>query len=591
MEKEEAVAQLGGARQPVADIAASIPAMLLAMVEAHGSETIIRKKDRGIWKETTWSDLGKTARQVAMALKASGFKAGEVACVLAPTSPAWVATDLGILSAGGVSAGLYTGDQTDQVRSALAACGCRFVFVGNEEQLDTILDIRAECPALEKIVVYDVRGLREFNDPVCESFAAFLARGEVHDAAYPSDWPEAVAALDGAQGAALIFTAGTSGPPKGVFLSHHAVLRQVASSAALLGQRPGDERLAFLPMSHFMERVLGTYQALYTRTVSNYIESADSLGENLHEVMPSVLFAPPRFWEQLYANVMVAASEATFLQRGLFNWAIGGGFGAPLILRNVRRRLGLDRLRIAGIGGAAASPALMRWYRALGVDLVEFYGLSETGGLALMTLTDSARGGGLKQAAAGGEVRISPGGELLVRGESIFSGYMREGGGPERSSDEGWFPTGDAARLEDGVMRIAGRVEDLIASRSGTIIAPAELEAELKFSPYIADAMVVAGADGELGALVVIDHENVERWAQKRRVAFAGFVGLVRSDAVRDLIGAEVKRVNTMFDEPIRSFRVIEQRLEPEDPELTPMMKLRRRFVREKYRELIEEMF
>ena len=140
-------------------------------------------------------------------------------------------------------------------------------------------------------------------------------------------------------------------------------------------------------------------------------------------------------------------------------------------------------------------------------------------------------------------------------------------------------------------MRITGRVEDLIASRSGTIIAPAELEAELKFSPYIADALVVAGADGALGALVVIDHENVERWAQKRRVAFAGFVGLVRSDAVRDLIGAEVKRVNTMFDEPIRSFRVIEQRLEPEDPELTPMMKLRRRFVREKYRELIEEMF
>lgn len=574
----------------MADIAASIPAMLLAMVDAHGSETIIRKKDRGIWKETTWSDLGKTARRVAMALKASGFKAGEVACVLAPTSPAWVATDLGILSAGGVSAGLYTADQADQVRSALAACGCRFVFVGNEEQLDTILDIRAECPALEKIVVYDVRGLREFNDPMCESFAAFLARGEVHDAAYPSDWPEAVAALDSAQGAALIFSAGTSGPPKGVLLSHQTVLRQVAASAALLGQRPGDERLAFLPMSHFMERVLGTYQALYTRTVSNYIESADSLGENLHEVMPSVLFAPPRFWEQIYANVMVAASEATFLQRGLFNWAIGGGFGAPLILRNVRRRLGLDRLRIAGIGGAAASPALMRWYRALGVDLVEFYGLSETGGLVLTTLTDRARGG-LKQAAAGGEVRISPGGELLVRGENIFSGYMREGGEAERSSDGGWFPTGDAARLEDGVMRITGRVEDLITSRSGTIIAPAELEAELKFSPYIADALVVAGEDGTLGALVVIDHENVERWAQKRRVAFAGFVGLVRSDAVRDLIGAEVKRVNAMFDEPIRSFRVIEQRLEPEDPELTPMMKLRRRFVREKYSELIEELF
>ncbi len=277
LEEEEAVA-LGGTQQPVLDMAATIPAMVFAQIEAHGDETIIRNKDRGIWKTMSWNDLGTTIRQVAMALREFDFRPGEVACVLAGTSPAWVTTDLGILSAGGISAGLYTTDTAEQVQSTLAACRCRIVFVGNEEQLDTVLQIRAACPALEKIVIYDFRGLRDFSDPMCESFQAFLARGEVYDASHPGEWAASLAGLDGEDGAALIFTAGTSGPAKGVVLNHRTVLTQIASGASLLGQQANDERLAFLPMPHFMERVLGLYQALHTRTVSNYVESAESVG-------------------------------------------------------------------------------------------------------------------------------------------------------------------------------------------------------------------------------------------------------------------------------------------------------------------------
>lgn len=590
MEEEEAVA-LGEAQQPLLDVAATIPAMVFAQIETHGGETIIRRKDRGIWKITTWNDLGRSVRQAAMALKDYGLKRGEVVCVLSPTTPAWVATDLGVLSAGGISAGLYTTEAPEQIQKALQECRCRIVFAGGGEQLDTLLQIRASCPSLEKIVVYDAVALRGFSDPMCESFQAFLARGEVYDASHPNEWAAGLAALKGEDGAVLTLTAGTSGSAKGVLLSHRTILKQVAAAASLLGQRAGDERLAFLPMPHFMERVLGIYQALYTRTVSNYVESADSVGENLREVMPSVFCAPPRVWEQLYAAVTVAASEATFLQRALFNWAIRGGFGAWLILRGVRQRLGLDHVRIGCIGGAPVSPALIRWYRTLGIELVEFYGLSETAGLTMATRSDPAQRGQLKQLVAGTELKISPTGELLVRDEDIFSGYWRGAGQPERPAGTGWFPTGDSARMEGGVMRITGRAEDLITTPSGTSIAPTELEAELKFSPYVADALVVAGAGGVLGALVVIDHENVERWAQGKRLSFAGFTGLVRHDAVRELIEAEVARVNGMFAEPIRSFRLIEHRLEPEDPELTPMMKLRRRFVSEKYRELIEGMY
>ena len=592
-------------QKPIVDIAANIPAMVFAQVEAHGPETILRKKDRGIWRSMSWADLGKATRQVAMALKASGFRRGEVACILADTSPAWVMTDLGVLCAGGISAGLYTTEAVEQLQVLLNDCRARIIFAGNEEQLDKILQIRGNCPALERIVIYDFKGLRDFNDPMCESFQAFMARGETYDASHAGEWAMCLAALDGDDGAALLYTSGSSGAPKGVLLSHRSIVTQVASTATLLGQAPGDERLAFLPMSHFMERILGIYQALYSGTISNYVESADSVSENLREIMPTVLAAPPRLWEQYYARVLTAVAEATWLQRILFNWAfrasekkansgrssLSASLGSWLVLRPVRRRLGIDRLRLGCIGGAPVSPALVRWYRALGVHLAEVYGLSEAAGVMMATRADPASSGSLKQHAALGEMTLSPSGEVLVRDDHIFTGYWRPGGRPERSSKAGWFSTGDIGRVENGVVRITGRIEDLIATPSGTSIAPSEIEAELKFSPFIADALVVGGPNGVLGALVAIDHENVERWAQNKRIAFTGFAGLARSDAVRGLIESEIQRVNTMFAEPIKSFRVIDRKLEPEDPELTPMMKLRRRFVSEKYRDLIEGMY
>ena len=604
MEEEETVALIE-TQKPVVDIAANIPAMVFAQVEARGSETILRKKDRGIWRAMSWADLGKATRQVAMALKASGFRRGEVACVLADTSPAWVMTDLGILCAGGISAGLSTAESVEQLQVMMNDCRARIIFVGNDEQLDKILQIRSSCPTFERIVIYDFKGLRDFNDPMCESFQAFMARGETYDAGHPGEWAMCLAALDGEDGAALLYTSGSSGAPKGVVLSHRSVVTQVGSAAALLGQTSGDERLAFLPMSHFMERILGIYLALYSGTISNYVESADSVPDNLREVMPTVFAAPPRLWEQFYARVLGAVAQATWLQRALFNWAFranerqvnsgasGGllaGLGSWLVLRPVRRRLGIDRLRVGCIGGAPVSPALVRWYRVLGVDLAEVYGLSEAAGLVMATRSDPTKGG-LQQRAASGELTLAPSGEVMVRDDHIFTGYWRSGARPERSSKAGWFSTGEAGRVDNGTLRITGRLEDLIATSSGASIAPSEVEAELKFSPYIADALVVGGPGRALGALIAIDHESVERWAQDKRIAFTGFAGLARSDEVRTLIEAEIQRVNAMFAEPIKSFRVIDRKLEPEDPELTPMMKLRRRFVSEKYRDLIEGMY
>ncbi len=246
--------------------------------------TILRRKDRGIWKEITWAELGARARRVGMALKALGFRAGDVAAVLAETSPDWVYTDLGILGAGGISAGIDPTDTSNQVAHLLHDCGARFLFVENEEQLDKMLETRERCPGLERVVIFDMTGLRDLADPMRESLETFLARGEAFDRAHPDEWECGIAAIEGGQTPILAYTSGTTGWAKGVLLSHRNILFQVANASRLLDQRDGDERLAFLPMCHVTERIAGIYQALYTGTISNYVEGPETVAENLREV-------------------------------------------------------------------------------------------------------------------------------------------------------------------------------------------------------------------------------------------------------------------------------------------------------------------
>jgi len=360
------------------DTAVMIPALLRQRTAAHGQEVILRKKQRGIWMAVTWVELAVRVRQVGMALAASGLASGDVAGVLSNTRPEAVCADLGALSIGCVSACLVPQDGADQVAQMLHAGDCRLLFVDNEEQLDKALLARDRCPTLQRIVVFDMKGLRDLDDPMCESLAAFLARGIAYDQANPAAWDTALNAVAPDQAAALLLPAGADGAIE--TLSHRDVMTIVDDAARRLGQRQGDERVAFLPMSGMMERVLGLYVALSTRTISNYLESPDTLIENLREVQPSVLSAPPVVWERFRTRIVAEVGGASWLQKTLFNWAIGGdeardGTGAmawiarKLVLGSVRREMGLARLRLACIGASALPPDVERWYLALGIAM------------------------------------------------------------------------------------------------------------------------------------------------------------------------------------------------------------------------------
>jgi long-chain acyl-CoA synthetase len=486
------------------------------------------------------------------------------------------------------------------------------LFVENEEQLDKALEVRADCPALRQIVVFAMTGLRDLADPMCESLAAFLARGAEHDAAHPAAWQAGIAAIAGDDLALLLYTPGTTGVPKGAMLNHRTILFQISNGAALLGQREGDERLAVLSMCLVSERVTGLYQALYSGTITNYAEEPDTILDNLREVQPTIQGGVPRFWERFHSRTTIAVADATFLQRLAYRWAIGVGLRRAdarlagrrpggiafwlayrLVLRNIRRDIGIDRLRWGIVTGAPTSLELIRWYLALGVDLLEAYGMTECAGLASCTPPGDIRLNTVGRPVPYGEIAVSSDGEIVISGAHVFQGYWNQPELTRQVLRGGWLHTGDIGAIEDGHLSLTDRMSDIIVTADGRNVTPSAIEAALKTSPYIVDAMVVGERRTFLACLVLMDHENVEKWAQDKGIPFTSFASLVGSDAVQALVETERLRVNAHVAgaEPIRCFRLIDQKLQPEDPELTPTLKLRRGYVQQKYAALIETMY
>jgi long-chain acyl-CoA synthetase len=369
----------------------TLPALLAQRAAAHPREVVLRRKQRGIWMQVTWAELAQRVREIGMALAAEGIAAGDTVAVLSGTRPEAATADLGALSVGCVSACLPSQDEADRLERFLRDTACRLLFVENEEQLDKALSVRERCQSLCRIVIFDMKGLRDLDDPMCEGLSAFLTRGVAHDRANPTAWELAVRAVTPELPASLLLSA--DAPPQ--TLSHGDVLTLVAGLATKLGQRAGDERIALLPMSGTMERVLGLYTALFTRTVSNYPESAATLIENMRELQPTVLGAPAQVWDRFRERVVGDIATATWLQKKLFNWAIGAAtspglttsIARRLVLASVRHDMGLSRLRIAYLGGAAVPAELARWYHALGIELTQIQGVIAHHAIAESSLT------------------------------------------------------------------------------------------------------------------------------------------------------------------------------------------------------------
>ncbi len=586
-------------------------------VRQRGDAVWLRQKEFGIWQSTTWREFGVFVREITHGLCVLGFEPGECASVLSNTRREWVFADFGVLCAGGISNGIYPTDAPAQVEYLLTDSDSVYVFVEDEEQLDKVLAVRERLPKLRKIFVFDMEGLARFSDPQVMSLDALRELGRPHAAAHPDEFDRRVASRKPDDVAVLIYTSGTTGKPKGAMLTHHNLIFTVRGFNLLIAQDENDERVAFLPLCHVAERVGGAFFAMYTGSKLNFVENPDTVPENVREIAPTVFTAVPRVWEKFYSGVTIALGEATRLQQLVYRWAIGVGeqvadrfvAGAPvsthlrlkyrlarrLVLNNVRRMIGIDRARFLVTGAAPISPDLVRWYLALGVPMLEVWGQTECTAVATSTPARRIRPGKIGVRAPYNEVKVSAQGELLIRGPNVFKGYLNQ---PEKTREtidaDGWLHTGDVGEVDaDGYFRITDRMKDIIITAGGKNITPSEIENELKFSPYITDAVVIGDRRPYLTALVMIDQDNVEQYAQQHDVPFSNYASLTRAPEVIELIQAEFDRVNRKFArvEQVKLFRLIDQRLTAEDEELTPTMKLKRSLVQKKYAPLIEEMY
>jgi long-chain acyl-CoA synthetase len=594
----------------------TLPRLFRHVVRERGDRVAMREKDLGIWRAISWREYGERARRVGLGLVALGLRPRDVVSIIADNCPEWLYTDLGVMSAAAVPNGIYTTDSAKQIEYIINDSGSRFLFVENEEQLDKALAIRARCPELVKIFVFDLEGLHGFRDDQVMTFEALLTLGAAYEREHPEAYERLVDIPRPEDLAILVYTSGTTGPPKGAMLSHRNILFQLQQADFITALREGDQQLSFLPLCHVAERTFTVFNPLYTGSTVNFAESLDTVPENLRETAPALFFAVPRIWEKFYSGVALRMRDATWLGRVAYQAAIGIGLRVAdcriqgrqpslvlraafrvadfLVLDNVKRSLGLHRARGAATGAAPIAPELIRWYLALGINMLEVYGQTENTGLATAMPPNRIKLGTVGVARPDTEVRLSPEGEILLKGAHVFMGYY---GKPEKTAEtivDGWLHTGDVGTMDaDGFVRITDRMKDIIITAGGKNITPSEIENQLKFSPYISDAVVIGDRRKFLSCLVMIDHETVAQFAQERNVPFTNFASLCRAKDVQDLIGGEIERVNTQFArvETIKRFRLIEELLTPEDEELTPTMKLKRAFVSRKYKDLIDTMY
>ncbi len=596
----------------------TIPAVFWNAVAVRGPRVWMRQKELGVWRSWTWDQAADAVREIGAGLLSIGFGRGECAAILANTLVEWVLTDLAVLSCAGVCNGIYPTDAASQVHYLCEDSGTVILFAEDEEQLDKALEVRSQLPRLRKIVVFDMKGLRDLDDPGVMSLDDLRQAGRVWLQQHPSALEDRIRSCQPQDLAILVYTSGTTGKPKGAMQSHAGLVYSMRQANIRLPTLDIDERMCFLPLCHIAERIIGEYSSVYCGCVLNFVENPDTIPENVREISPTFLFAVPRVWEKFYSGVVIAIKEASALQQLAYAWAIGVGsqvaervlahqpvgpwlklrfeLGRLLALNNVRKMIGIHRARALLSGAAPISPELIRWYLALGIPMLEGWGMTESGALGTFSTVDGMRPGTIGRATDGVEVRVdAQTGELLIRGRNVFMGYLNQ---PEKTAEtidsDGWLHTGDVGSADaDGYFRITDRMKDIIITAGGKNVTPSELENALKFSPYVTDAVVIGDKRPYLSAIVMIDQENVEKYAQDHDVPFSNYASLTRAPEIQALIHAEMERVNKKFArvEQIKKFFLLDTQLSAEDEELTPTMKLKRRLVEKKYAAQIDAMY
>jgi long-chain acyl-CoA synthetase len=581
----------------------------------------MREKDLGIWQTLTWRQVADEAHLIAYGLCAQGITAGMHVAIVGENRPRLYMTMMAAQMLGAIPVPLYQDAVAQEMVYVLQDAQVRLAVVENQEQVDKLLEGRDQCPDLVCVVYDDPRGLRHYNDPILCAYEQFLERGRHHVAQWPSHVDAAISAVTPQDTAAMFYTSGTTGRPKGVMLTHRALIDRARAVAKMERLTDREDVLAYLPPAWIGQNMFSYTQLLVSGFTVNHPESPETVAIDMRDIGPTYYFAPPPVLESQLTQVMIRMEDAARPKRALFHCAmrlarrVGGPIlnGAPvsafdrvcyalgnlMVYGPLRNALGMSRVRVAYTAGEAIGPDLFVFYRSIGINLKQLYGSTETSVFVCVQPDGKVRADTVGLPLPGVEIRILKG-EVQVRSPGLFKAYYRD---PEATAaactEDGWFMTGDAGYIDsDGQLKIIDRAKDVGRLRQGDLFAPKYIENKLKFFPYIKEAVVFGHKRDHTCAFINIDLEAVGNWAERRGVPYAGYADLAAKPDVYALIRDCMQQVNADLAADsklaacqIRRFLILHKELDPDDDELTRTRKVRRAFIAQKYEILVEAMF
>lgn len=600
----------------------TFPRLLLAHARVRGARPAVREKDLGIWQSWTWAEAAREVRGIACGLAELGFKRGDRLGVIGDNRPRLYWAMCAAQMLGGIPVPMYQDAVAQEMTFVLQDAGIHIAIVEDQEQVDKLLEVKDQCPELLHVIYDEPRGLRHYTQSFLHGLDEVVAAGRIHDTNQPDFLEQEIAQGGPDDVAIMLYTSGTTGKPKGVCQTHHALIAAARGGCGFDGLTDRDEVLSYLPMAWVGDNLFSYAQALVAGFTVNCPESGDTVMTDMREIGPTCYFAPPRVFENMLTQVMIRMEDASAIKRRMFHYfmAVAKRCGADILDRKpvpaadrlryalgnllvygpLKNVLGMSRIHVAYTAGAAIGPDLFRFYRSIGINLKQLYGQTETCAYVCLQPDRQIKFDSVGLPAPGVEIKIADNGEILVKGPMLLKEYYRRPDATAESINaDGYFMTGDAGFLdEEGHLKIIDRAKDVGKLSGGAMFAPNYIENKLKFFSYIKEAVAFGHERDMVCAFINIDIGAVGNWAERRGLAYAGYTDLAGKPEVYQLIQECVEQVNAdlahdamVAATQVHRFLILHKELDPDDDELTRTRKVRRGFVAEKYAVLIEALY
>ena len=596
----------------------TLPGLFRERARTSAARVALREKREGIWVEHTWAQYAERVRAFGLGLVALGVERGDRVAIHSEDRPEWLFADIGTMSVGAISVGIYPTNPPAEVEYLLSHSGARVVVAEDQEQVDKALAVADRCPALQRIVYVDPKGLRGYRDARLVPFAEVERLGRALHEEDPARFDRLVDERTPDEVATIVYTSGTTAAPKGAMLTQTNLAAAVQVSHQLWRASEDDRICSYLPLCHVAEKLFTTYLPIAFGASANFAESIDTVTANLREVEPTIFLGVPRIWEKMAAGIQIRMQDADPVKRAVFRlwtrigerladvWIRSGGrypwpwkavyaLGWLFLYRSLQNKLGLARCHTPVSGAAPIAPDVLRFFHAIGIHVREAWGLTECTGAATLTRGQSVRIGSVGPPVPGMEARIADDGEILLRSRLVFAGYYRDPEGTAEAVDaDGWLHTGDVGFIDEaGHVHITDRKKDLMITAGGKNIAPSLIENKLKASPLIKEAIAIGDRRRYVAALIGIERDAVGDWATRRGIAFTTYRDLTERPEVIELIAGEVRRANRdlALVEQVTKFRLIPKELDHEDGELTATQKVKRAILQDRFRDLVETLY